>query len=191
MSPTTRFLVSHVFIALVVNFSILSDLIRFDNTALCEEGSFVEDISFFSFLAGAFVFFSASFHREGFARFGARALAVAYLAFFLREVDVADHNVPFPLKQLGSNLLKDTLVGLAALAFGFVFLRRYRDRIPALLASHRLLFTRLLLLGSALFVIASGFEQRDLMVVEEILETNAAFAFFVASLLFSQSDPLR
>lgn len=183
MTPNTRLVVFMVALATFFNIVICIEVLELGNSELFQEGAFVEDLSFFSFLCASVTLYASAFYRRSYDRHLTIIFATACLAFFLREVDVGEMNVPQPIKAVTSNNTKDALMTVAFLLLFLHFLRCYRDRLKQASLLFKTMVARLVLIGAALFLVAAIFEQIDAIFAEELLETNAAFFILLAALI--------
>lgn len=183
MTQNTRFVVFMFTLAIFFNIVICVDVLVFRNEALFEEGAFIEDLSFFSFLCGSITLYASAFYRLGYDRHLTIIFATACLMFFLREVDVGEMDVPQPIKAVTSNDTKDILLTVTFALLIFHLLRCYRSRLGQSFLLFKTLVARLVLIGVALFLIATGFEHIEAVFLEELIETNAAFFILLAALI--------
>lgn len=184
MTSANRLLIAAALIAVFFNGAIIVDVLTNQNEALFAEGEFVEDISSFSFLTAALALFASSFYHQGITRFLQASLGTLNLMLFLREVDVGDLNIPFPIKQITSNDLKDGLFVVIFLTLGIVFLCKYRKRIKEVCSYFLNRVGALLIGGGVLFLIAGPLEEFDFHFAEELIESNGAYCFLLASFFF-------
>ena len=178
-----------LFLVLVVNLSVIREVIYQNNTPLYDEGGLVETLTAAAFVTGAVFLFATSFFRRGLAKFLTVLLATVNLTGFLREVDVAEYNVPSPISELASNDLKDTLLALFALGLLFIAIRKYRKKVKVVIQTFWNPTGVMLVLGVLIFLVSSVFEQTHHNFAEELLEANAAMAFLCGSLLFAVHEP--
>jgi hypothetical protein len=183
MSSRNRFLIFTIGLMVVFNLAIAFDVLGNGNAELFAEGAFIEDISFFSFLCGALTLFASACYRSGFDRYLTLVFATTCLLLFLREVEIEELNIPFPIKEIFSDTAKDLLFGIIYLGFIVTFFTRYRHQLratPRLLRSSVAIWV---LVGCVVCVIGSAFEDLDRVFVEELLESNGAFLILVGALL--------
>lgn len=185
MIPSLIFPISALFLAVFVNGAIIFDFFANGNTTLHEEGEFIENIAAFCFLCSAVLLLANSCFHTGLERFLKASIGAVNLMFFLREVDVANFNVPFPIREIASNNLKDGLFTLLFLILAIVALLKYRKQFGYIFKQFQNSIGTLYLGGGMLFLIASIFEQIDHHFIEELLESNSSFCFLCSSLLLA------
>lgn len=183
LTPNTRLVVFMVALATFFNIVICLDVLGRGNSELFQEGAFVEDLSFFSFLCASVTLYASTFYRRGYDRHLTIIFATACLMFFLREVDVGELNIPQPIKAITSNDTKDILMTITFILLFLHFLRCYRARLKQASLLFKTMVARLVLVGVVLFLVAATFEQIHAVFLEELLETNAAFFILLAALI--------
>lgn len=183
MTQNIRLVVFMFMLAIFFNIAICIDVLVVGNKALFEEGAFIEDLSFFSFLCGSVTLYASAFYRRGYDRQLTIIFATACLMFFLREVDVGEMDIPQPIKVPTSNDTKDTLLTITFALLLLHLLRCYRDRVSKISLLFKTMVARLVLIGGALFLLAATFEQIEAVFLEELIETNAAFFILLAALI--------
>ena len=181
-----KFIGTASFLIILVNLNVIWEVLWRGNVQLYEEGQFVETLTAASFLCGAVILFAAAFFRQGLSRLLTASLATVNLTGFLREIDMADYNIPSPIRELVSNDVKDTILALVFVALVFVALKNYRHRVRDVFRSFLNSMGGLLVLGGLFFLTANVAEQLDREFAEELLEANAAMAFLCGCLLFDQ-----
>ncbi|GHC40419.1 hypothetical protein GCM10007100_01110 [Roseibacillus persicicus] len=183
MQPSSRLLIAATILAVIFNAAIIFDVLRNSNTGLYDEGQFVEDIGAFCFLSGSLALFGSAFFLSGLEKFIRSGLGAMNLMFFLREVDVHEINVPFPIKEISSNDLKDGLFVVLFLVLGTLFLVKYRHNWKQALGYFQNRIGVLFAVGIGIFATAGLLEQLHFSFAEELLEANGAYCFFLAALL--------
>ena len=184
LQPTLQFIRTFAILAIIVNASVIWEVTAKGNHGLYEEGAFIESLTATAFLCGAVFLFATSFFRQNLLRFLTLSFATVNATAFLREVDVADYNVPSPLRELASNNLKDTILTVVFLGLLLFALKNYRHRVMEALQRLRNPAGLSFLLGGLIFLVSCIAEKLDNQFSEELLEANASLAFLCGSLLF-------
>lgn len=170
-------------IIIFLNIGILHEVLIAGNTDLYQEGAFIENTSAFCYLSGSLILFASALIRSHFRRWLTLFFALCCLTFFLREVDIADINVPSIVKLLGADSTKDMILATGFLFLTYHFLKHYRhltSEMPNLLKSKIAILT---LTGCSLVIIGDSLEKLHWMFLEEFVEMNGSWLIFVAAVI--------
>lgn len=171
-----------------LNLAIIREVIWDGNEELFAEGQFIENLTAFALLCGATILFGGAFFRQGLSRFLLVSLATINLIGFLREVDVADYNVPSPFLEIASNDVKDGLFTVVMVGLILVGLKNYRQKLGVVWRGFWNPTGWLLMSGGGLFFVACVAEMFESKFIEELLEANAAMLFLCGSFLCGRHD---
>lgn len=165
----------------------LYEVLVLHNTALCNEGGFVENVAAGSFLFSGLILIFQSLGLTSFEKKLTQTFGLICILCFFREVDVEDLNSTRAIQWIGYRG-RDVLFSFLLLyLIVSAFLCR-PTRLPELIKGlFRSEITRLCLTGTAFLIMAEGFEHLDMMITEEILELNGSIIILCAALIRDHS----
>lgn len=154
------------------------------NTAICQEGEFVEGISAFCYLFAAILTFFRSFHRSGLEQKLTWIFSLTTLLFFVRELDMEHLNIPGVLIVMGTGIGRDVLfVTLYVIIIASIFWSEPNRRALNLKTAFQSEVVVVAAIGGALLTLGSFFEHLHSDSIEEILEMNGSLLILLAAIL--------
>jgi len=169
---------------IILNALTLQEIYLSKNFEIYAEGQFVESISAFCYLFAAILTFFRSFHRKGLEQKLTWLFSLTSLLFFVRELDLEDHNIPNVLISMGTGAGRDVLfVTLYLVLIGSVLLLPGCRQALNLATFFKSEVIAVLTVGVWLLGFGSLFERFDQMATEEVLEMNGALLFLLAAIL--------
>ncbi|KAF0095691.1 MAG: hypothetical protein E1N59_467 [Puniceicoccaceae bacterium 5H] len=172
---------------LLLNGVLIEEVMLQGRSELYAENELIENLQACFYAGGFFCALWGLLHVQRFERWLGAAFSLACLTFFLREVDMAELNLPEVVKFFTGGTSKDLLLAFAFLALIVRFGVTYRQHLREFWTIVRTRIALFCIGGGALLVLGSLFEQTHHPFLEELVELDGALLILSAAILYALS----
>lgn len=168
----------------IINIPTLYERFHNNNVSLSDEGGFIENITAFVFLfSGLFLMFQI-LNKIGLERKTTQIFAITCIAFFFREVDVEDYNVPSFIHLIGQGVGRNILfISLYAIIIIPTIFKYWGGLLKKIVQCLKSDVSIIVLIACAVILLGGVFEKNNNPFFEELLEMNGAFLIMLASII--------
>ncbi|MDP0499001.1 MAG: hypothetical protein Q7P63_02775 [Verrucomicrobiota bacterium JB022] len=173
--------------ALGLNAAILYAVLWQGQVHLYEENELIENLQAVCYIGATFFTLWALLQLKGFERWLAGVFTFANVAFFLREVDVAEMDIAPMVNFFFGGMSKDILMTLVFLALVARFAVAFRHHLREFWQIVRSRISLLVIGGCLLLALGSFCEEVEMPFMEELAELNGALLIMTAAFFYALS----